>query len=160
MKKILLCSVLSFFIILVGCSSEQKNNIYGEYIFEEVSYLSLLSSSSKDGIKEMMKDSTYNIQEDLYKVQSSELNIEVVSPKYVKEEIDPDSFALFDSDYFRLSNIKSQYSIYDQDGNKTSSILFVSSNDMWITTNAHVAPNGQLVIFSIIKLSKSTISTK
>jgi len=159
MKKILLLSALALLILMVGCSNG-KDNIYGEYKLEEVSFLSPLSSSTKDSVKERMKDSTYIIQEDLFKVQSTELPIEVISPKYVKEEIDPDSFALFDSDYFRLSNIKSQYSIYDQDGNKTSSILFVSSNDMWITTNAHVAPNGQLVIFSIIKLSKSTISTK
>lgn len=154
MKKILIFSVLSLFILTVGCSSDGIDNIYGKYIFKEVSYLSPLSSSSKDSLNERMKDSTYIIQEDLYKVQTSELTIEVISPKYVKEKIDAKSLALFDTDFFRKNNIKSQYSIYDQDGNKTTSILFVSPNDLWISTNTNVAPNGQLMIFYIFKLSK------
>lgn len=101
-----------------------------------------------------MKDSTYLIHEDLYKVQTSELTIEVNSPKYVKEKIDMESLTLFNTDFFKKNNIKSQYSIYDQDGNKTTSILYVSSNDMWISTNTNVAPNGQLMIFYIFKISK------
>lgn len=153
MKKILLLSVLSLFIMMVGCSSEGKDNIYGEYNFEEVSYLSPLSSSLVDSLKERMKDSKYIIQEDLFKVQTSEFTIEVISPKYVKEEINPDSLALFDTNFFRKNNIKAQYSIYDQDGNITNSILFVSPNDLWIATNTNIAPNGQLVIFYIFKLS-------
>ena len=153
MKKILLFSALSLFIIMVGCSSDEKNNIYGEYVFEEVSYLSPISSMSKDGLIENMKDSKYSIQEDLFEVQSSGLNIEVVSPKYVKEEIDDDSFAIFDVNFFKMNNIKSQYSIYDKDGNKTNSMLFASPNDLWISTNTNVTPNGQLAFFNIIKLS-------
>lgn len=154
MKKIFIFSVLSLFILTVGCSSDGKDNIYGEYIFEEVSYLSPLSSSTKDSLNERMKDSTYLIHEDLYKVQTSELTIEVNSPKYVKEKIDMESLTLFNTDFFKKNNIKSQYSIYDQDGNKTNSILYVSSNDMWISTNTNVAPNGQLMIFYIFKISK------
>jgi hypothetical protein len=155
MKKILLFSVLSLFIILVGCSSDGKDNIYGEYIFEEVSYLSPISSSLKESLNERMKNSTYLIQEDLYKVQSSEVNIEVISPKYVKEKIDADSLALFDTNFFRMNNIQSQYSIYDQKDNRTNSMLFVSPNDIWIAINTNVAPNGQLVIFYLFKLSNN-----
>lgn len=153
MKKILLFSVLSLFILTVGCSSDGKDNIYGEYKLEEVSFLSPLSSSTKDSVKERMKDSTYIIQEDLFKVQSTELPIEVISPKYVKEEVDTESLAMFDTDFFRKNRIKAQYSIYDHDGNKIKSILYVSSDDLWIATNINVAPNGKLVIFYIFKLS-------
>lgn len=155
MKKILLFSVLSLFIMMVGCSNDGKDNIYGEYIFEEVSYLSPISSSLKESLNERMKNSTYTIQEDLYKVQSSEVNIEVISPKYVQEKIDADSLALFDTNFFRMNNIQSQYSIYDQDGNRTNSMLFVSPNDIWIATNTSVAPNGQLMIFYIFNLSNN-----
>lgn len=153
MKKILLFSVLSLFILTVGCSSDGKDNIYGEYKLEEVSFLSPLSSSTKDSVKERMKDSTYIIQEDLFKVQSTELPIEVISPKYVKEEVDTESLAMFDTDFFRKNRIKAQYSIYDHDGNKIKLILYVSSDDLWIATNINVAPNGKLVIFYIFKLS-------
>lgn len=154
MKRILLFSVLSLFILTVGCSSDGKDNIYGEYKLEEVSFLSPLSSSTKDSVKERMKDSTYIIQEDLFKVQSTELPIEIISPKYVKEEVDTESLAMFDTDFFRKNRIKAQYSIYDQNGDKTKSLLFVSPNGLWIATNNTVAPNGQLVIFYIFKLSK------
>lgn len=156
MKKALLLSVLSLLIMTVGCSGDGKDNIYGEYIFKEVSYLSPISSSLIDSFTERRKDTTYIIHEDLFKVQSSEVNIEIVSPKYVKENIDLDALALVDTDFFRINHIKSQYFIFDQKGNKTSSILFASSSDLWIATNTTVAPNGQLVIFDLIKLSKIT----
>lgn len=153
MKKILLLSALSLMILMVGCS-DGKDNIYGEYKLDEVSFLSPLSSSTKDSVKERMKDSTYIIQEDLFKVQSTELPVEVISPKYVKEEVDTESLAMFDTDFFRKNRIKAQYTIYDQDGIKIKSILYVSSDELWIATNINVAPNGQLVIFYIFKLSK------
>jgi len=153
MKKILLFSVLSLFIVMVGCNSNGKNDIYGEYTFEEVSYLSPISSMLKDTLKENMKDGKYIIQKDLYKVQSSELNIEIVSPKYVKEEIDMDSLIIFETDFFRMNNIKSRYYIYDKDGNKTNSVLFVSPNDLWISTRTNLTPDGQLIVFNMIKLS-------
>lgn len=156
MKKILLFSVLSLFMMMIGCSSDGKDNIYGEYNFKEVSYLSPISSSLIGSFTERRKDTKYIIREDLFKVQSSEVNLEVVSPKYVKEKITLNAFALVDTDFFRMNHIKSQYFIFDQKGNKISSILFASPNDLWIATSTHVAPNGQLVIFDIIKLSKIT----
>lgn len=154
MKKIVVLTVVSLLIFMAGCSSDEKNNIYGEYVFEEVSYVAPLSSMSKDGIKDSMKGSKYSIQEDLFTVQSSELQIEVVSPKYVKEEIDMDSLTIFETDFFKMNNIKLQYSIYDKDGNQTRSLLFASPDDLWIATNTNVTPDGQLIIFSIIRLSK------
>lgn len=156
MKKIFLFSVLSLLIITVGCSSDGKDNIFGEYVFKEVSYLSPISSSLIDNFAERRKDTIYIIHEDLFKVESSELNIEVVSPKYVKENINLNALALFDTDFFRTNHIKSQYSILDQNGNKTRSLLFASSTELWIATNTSVAPNGQLVIFDLIKLAKTT----
>ncbi|MDR7855372.1 hypothetical protein [Tissierella sp.] len=155
MKRVLMLTVgLVLLVFLVVCSSESEKNIYDVYTFDEVSYLSPLSSSTKDYVNSQMEETIYAIKEDLFKIESTEYTVEFTSPKYVKEEISKESSLLSDVYTFIGSDVDYQYSIYDNDGNKSKWRLYVSSDSLWIATYNDSTANGSEVIMYIYRLSK------
>lgn len=155
MKRVLiLTAVLVSIVFLVACSSESEKNFYDVYTFDEVSYLSLLSSSTKDYVNNQMQGAKYTIKEDLFKVESTDYIVEFTSPKYVKEEISKESSILSDVYTFIGSDVDYQYTIYDKDGNKTKWRLYVSSDSLWIGTYNDNTADGSEVIMYIYRLSK------
>ena len=155
MKRVLILTVgLALLVFLVACSSESEKNFYDVYTFDEVSYLSPLSSSTKDYVNSQMEEAKYTIKEDLFKVESTDYTVEFSSPKYVKEEISKETSLLSDVYTFIGSDVEYQYSIYDKDENKTKWRLYVSSDNLWIATYNDNTVNGSEVIMYIYKLSK------
>lgn len=106
MKRILMLTVgLMVLVFLSGCSSGGEQNIFGEYTLEEVSYLSPLSSSTKDYVNSQMEETKYTIKDDLFKIESTDYTVEFSSPKYVKEEISNESSVLSDVHTFIGSDV-------------------------------------------------------
>lgn len=154
MKRILILMAAFILLILSGCSSKSEQSIFGEYEFEEVSYLWPLSSSTKNSINRQMEGSKYIINEDLFKIESEGYTVEYSSPKYVKEKISDESTMLSDVKTFIGNDVEYQYTIYDEYENKTMWRLYVSSNDIWIGRYNDRTKNGSEVIVYIYKLAK------
>lgn len=150
--------VLILGIILFGClscrSSSDKQNFYGTYTFNEVSYLSSLSSSSISYLSENMAETEYTIKANIFKIKSKDNTTEISSPKYVKEEIPSNVTPLSDVRAFIGNDVKCQYSIYDKDGNKTKWRLYASTDCLWIASYIDNTANGSETIMYIFKLSK------
>lgn len=137
---------LILLIFLSSCSDSDKQDFYGTYTFEKVSYLSPLSSSTIDYMNERMAGTKYIIESDLFKIEDTDKIVEISSPNYVKEEIQND---LSPSD-----DVKYQYTIYSRDGNKTNLRLYASSDSMYIASYVDNTADGSEIIMSIFKLSK------
>lgn len=134
--------------------SSGEQTIYGTYTFEEVSYLSPLSSSNKDYVNDQMKGTKYNIEEDLFKIESTSYTEEVSFPNYVKEEIPSDPSIFSDVYTFIGNDVDYQYTIYDKDGSRTKWRLYISSDSLWVGTYVDNTASGSEIIMNIYKLSK------
>lgn len=120
-------------IFLSGCSSGDEQNIYSVYTFEEVSYLSPLSSVTKDYVNDQMEETKYTIKEALFKTESTDYStVEFSSPKYKKGEISNELSVFADVYTFIGSDVDCEYTIYDKDGSKTKWRLYISSDSLWI----------------------------
>ncbi len=149
----ILIIILVSLVFLFGCSSSDQS-IYGTYTFDEVSYLSALSSSTKDYVNSQRKGTKYIITEDLFKIDSTDYTFELSSPEYVKEEIPSDPSILSDVHTFIGNYVDYQYTIFDNDGSRTKWRLYVSSDNLWICTYIDNTADGSEVIMDIYKLSK------
>lgn len=155
MRRALMLTVgLLLFVFLTSCNSGGEQNIYGIYTFDEISYLSPLSSSTKDYVNSQMEETRYTIKKDLFKIDSTDKTVEFCSPKYVKEEISSETSVLSDVYTFIGSDVDYQYTIYDKDENKTNWRLYVSSDYLWIGTYADNTADGSEIIMDICRLSK------
>lgn len=144
---------LILLVYLTGCSREVQH-IYGTYTFEDVNYLSPLSSSTIDYVNSQMEETKYTIKEDLFKIESTEYTVEFSSPKYIKEEIPNDITLSSDIDTLISDDVDYQYTIYDKDGNRTKWRLYVSSDFLWIGTYIDNTADGSEIICDIYKLTK------
>lgn len=153
MKKILIIiPALILIVCLYCCSTAKKYNFYGTYTFKEVSYLSLLSSSSIDYINEQMAGTKYIIGTDSFRIEYKENNIEIISPKYVIEEIPGKSSLIPDVHSIVGKGVKYQYTIYNKDGSKTGWRLYVSSDYIWVAR--YITAGDIETILEIDKISK------
>lgn len=149
----MLTTVLFLLVFLSGCSRVNEQDFFGLYTFKEVSYLSPLSSATKDSVNKQMKGSKYTIKENLFKIESTGYTVEYSSPKYVKEEI-PEESTLFSDVYsFLGKDVEYQYTIYNEYENKTMWRLYVSSDSVWIAKYSDT-PGGSEIIMYIYKLSR------
>ena len=139
---------------IVGCSNKDKQNFYGAYAFEKVSYLSGLSSSTVDYVDEKMAGTEYAIKADLFKIESADNTVEISSPNYVREEIPNDFSILSDVRGFIGNEAECQYTICKKDGSKTHLRLYVSSDSLWIASYADNTADGSEIIMYIYKLSR------
>lgn len=154
MRRMLMLTVgLMVLVFLSGCSNGCEQSIYGVYTFEEVSYLSPLSSATKDYVNSQMEETKYTIKKTLFKIESTNYTVEFSSPKYVKEEISNESSVLMDVYTFIGSDVDYQYTIYDKDGNKTKWRVYVSSDCLWISTYVDNTSDGSEIIMDIYRLS-------
>jgi len=156
MKRVLLTLIVVLIsLVCLSCSSNSDNqDFYDTYTFEEVSYLSLLSSATIGYINERMAGTKYTIEADLFKIESADNTIEISSPNYVKEEIQNDLSALYDLHTLNDNEVEYQYTICNKDGNKTNLRLYVSSDFLWIASYADNTSDGSEIIMSIYKLVK------
>ena len=152
MKKIYLLIML--FVFLVGCGNTDIENLYGEYYFEEVSYLSFFSSSTSEYLETKMERTKYIVEENLFKIELLDNISEISNPNYVGEEIPSDSEILADIGNILGNDIEYQYSIYSKNGDKTYLRLYVSSDSIWIASYADNTADRSEIIMYIYKLSR------
>lgn len=158
MKRILLL-ITAFasiiFIIFLFCNGNaDKQNFHGTYTFDELVYLTGLSSSTVDYANKTRADTKYTIEAELFKIESNYINIEVSNPDYVNEDVQFDSFLLlFNEHIIQDYGFKYQYDIKDKDGNKINWKLYISPEHLFIASY-HNSPNGSEIIWEIAKLSK------
>jgi len=156
MKKkvriLLLTAGLILIVCLYCCSIAKKHSFYGTYKFKEVSYLSLLSSSTIDYANEQMSGTKYIIGTDSFRIEYKENNIEIISPKYVIEEIPEKSPLLPDVHSIVGKGVKYQYTVYNKDGSKTGWRLYVSYDNIWVAK--FITTGDKETIMEIDKLSK------
>lgn len=153
-KGFILIAVLVSLVCLFFYSNSAKQDFYGTYTFEKVSYLSLLSSSTIDYINERMAGTKYTIEADLFKIDSAGNIVEIISPNYVKEEIQNGLPKLYDVHTLNGNEVEYQYTIYNKDGKKTNWRLYVSSDNLWIASYVDNTANGSEIIMFVYKLSK------
>ncbi|MDP4088791.1 MAG: hypothetical protein Q8930_05910 [Bacillota bacterium] len=161
MKKVLILIAGFIALILFGvCSYNPKNDFYGTYNFEKVSFLSPLSSSTIDYANEKRKGTRYTIEADIFKIEAADHVVEINSPKYVKEEVHvdsskaPDFSALSGTKALIENKIKYQYTIYNKDGGKTHWRLYYSSKGLWIASYVDNTADGSEIIMELCKLTK------
>lgn len=155
MKRVFILIAGLILLFCLSCNrNSDKQDFYGTYTFDKVSYLSPLSSSTIDYMNEQMAGTKYTIEADLFKIQTSDNTVEISSPNYVKEEIQNDLYALYDVHASIGDEVKYQYTIYKKDGNKTNWRLYVSSDNMWIASYVDNTANGSEIIMYIYKLLK------
>lgn len=157
MKRVVLLIVgffLIIFLIFLSCNGNaDKQDFYGTYTFDELIYLTAFSSSLIDSVNELRAGTKYIIEKDLFKIESKDINVEISSPGYVKEEVQPVSSPLFDGDILQDNGVKYQYDIKDKDGNKTKWRLYVSHECLFVASY-HNSAYGLEIIWEIAKLSK------
>lgn len=148
---IIICLILLFGI--VGCTDNDKQVFYGKYIFEEVSYLSPLSSSTRDYLNKQMEETIYTINEDLFKIESNNMHktVEISSPNYIEAEIPNNVTKFSDIRSFLGKDVKYQYTI-----GLSHKRLYVSSDSIWIASYVDNTADGSEIIMDIFKLSKIT----
>ncbi len=157
MKRVVLLIVgfvsIILLIFLSSIGNADKQDFYGTYTFDELIYLTGLSSSSLDYANKTMADTKYTIEADLFKIDGKDFNVEISSPSYVKGEVQFNSSPLFDDHILQDHWIKYQYDIKDKDGNKTKWRLYVSPECLFVAF-FHNSAYGSEVIWEIVKLSK------
>lgn len=160
MKRVVLLIVgfvsiifLIFLIFLSYNGNGDKQDFYGTYTFDELIYLTAFSSSLMDSVNESRAGTKYTIETDMFKIESKDFNVEISSPSYVKEDVQPVSSPLFDGHILQDNGVKYQYDIKDKDGNKTKWKLYVSPEYLFVASY-HNSAYGSEVIWEIAKLSK------
>jgi hypothetical protein len=157
MKRVVLLIVgfvsIIFLIFLFCNGNADKQNFYGTYTFDELIYLTAFSSSLIDSVNESRAGTKYTIETDLFKIESNDFNVEISSPSYVKEDVQPVLSPLFDGDILQDNGVKYQYDIKDKAGNKTKWRLYVSPECLFVASY-HNSAYGSEVIWEIAKLSR------
>lgn len=155
MKRVFILIVgLISLVCLSCCSISDKQDFYGTYTFEKVSYLSPLSSCTIDYVNELMAGTKYTIEADLFKIESEGNTVQISSPNYVKEKIQSDLSALYDIHTLDVNEVEYQYTVCNKDGDKTNWRLYAFSDYLWIASYVDNTANGSEIIMSIYKLSK------
>jgi hypothetical protein len=154
-----LIAVLILLLCLSVFSSKDKQDFYGVYTFDKVSYLPPESSSTIDFVNKYFKGCKYTIEPDLFKIEYPDHALEIKSPNYVEEAIPVNEIETVRSSIGN-DEIVTQYTIYNNDGYKTSWRLYVSSDCVCIALYQDERPvimqkQGKYYInMSIYKLSK------
>lgn len=156
MKRIPKLVVLPVLIVLLlsGCSSGNRQDIFGVYEFKEVAYLSPIISATKEALNRNLKGTKYTIREDLFKVESNGYTVEYSSPKYVKEELGSNETSISGGYTYSIEDAEHQYTVYDKYENKTGWRLYVSKDRLWISQYNDNTKNGSEIIMYIYELSE------
>jgi hypothetical protein len=157
MKKniFLLALIFLFPNSLLGCSNDMK--ISGKYKFDEIIYLSYLSSSTKDYINKNMEGTVYTINKDSFEIVSSENHYEISKPIYKRKKMDDDLIQVFNDSILGTLSIseykeKYQYSIYNKQNKKMNFYLYSMDDELWIASYTDNTTNNAEIIMSIYKL--------
>lgn len=152
-KSIFLICLLAFNI--VGCGRKDILDIAGEYKFDSVKYLSMLSSASKDYIEEKAIGDTYSISNDGIIITSVYNPYEYSDIRFEKVKLENDYIEVF-GDFERISldgyHEKYQYNIYDKENNLLNIRFYYIDKELWLSHFNNLMKSN--VTFDILKLMK------
>ena len=151
-----LISVLLIFTTLSGVA-DGGSDIYGNYEYQNLFFLSLLSSSTWDYHQEQMQHTRVTIECDLFSVADG--NFRVIDPVYEKQEMDPSQMDAFKRAIWTTDdNVPIfpdfRYMVLDAIGNKVGYYLYTSGNTLWIAKYVDNTNQNQDVITYIYSLEK------
>lgn len=158
-RKILFIIVTLLATLILGCNNTKRGEIYGKYKFNDVIYLSSLSSSSIDYIKDNMLKAEYNIEKDNFKIISNEVNYEISKPIYKKKKMNEDMEKAFSESVLNAVSIKSykdkyQYTILNSENVKTNFYIYSLDDEVWIGYYVDNTADNSDILMYIYKLEK------
>jgi hypothetical protein len=138
-------------------NSDNDNAILGEYEFDNIIYLSPLSSSTIDYMEESMKGTEYIISKDTFEITSSVNSYIILEPIYEKKEMKEEMIRAFSNAELETIALdaykeKYQYSIYDKDNNKINFYLYAMDGELWLASYVDNTANNAEIIMYIYKL--------
>lgn len=150
-----------FFILIIllsffdGCSNE--NSIFGNYEFKDIIFLSPVSSSTVDYMKDKSMGTKYTIQKDIFKIISTENQYEILNPTYIKEKINNEiiqsfNFGVFNSVSIEEYKEKYRYTIYTKNNQKSNYYIYSLDNELWIASYVDNTANKKDLIMYIFKI--------
>ena len=151
-----LIGILLLFTVISGFA-DNGSDVYGNYEYQDLIFLSLLSSSTWDYHQEQMQHTRVTIECDLFSVADGSFRI--VNPTYEKHEMDRaqmDAFkrALWMTDESVPISPDFRYVVLDADGNKAGYYLYASGSSLWVAKYVDNTNDNQDVITYIYSLEK------
>jgi len=139
---------------MVGCRINGKPDLFGEYDFKEVDYLSLLSSSSVDFLENEMEGTKFLVEENLFKIELDDNIFEIIEPNYIKEDIPSNPGAMLDIRKILDGEAEYQYTIYSKEGEKTYKRLYTSQDSIWLASYVDNTADGSEIFLYVYQLSR------
>jgi hypothetical protein len=149
-------AVLILFISLglIGCGDNGMKDLYGTYVFEEVSYISPLSSSSENSLTQRMKGTEYVVRADLFSIGYADDPVEINMPVYKKDEPFKDLSLISDIGHSFDEKVKYQYTVYTKNDEAVHQRLYVSQDHLWIASYADNTADGSEIIMYIYMITR------
>ena len=156
MKREIVILFTLLFIIMISVIF-RKNNIYGNYTFDDLIILSPLSSWTNDYYIEKNEETQYIIQKKYFKILFQDgQNFEIKNPLYKKEEMNEALINKFNTavtNKISLKNYKEKYQITIYNINNENSIhtfrLFLLDDEIWLALYYNIDED---IIAEIVKL--------
>jgi len=126
--------------------------------FDELLYLSPLSSSTFDYAENRMKDTKVTFYSELFKIDySNEDDYEILQPKYTEEEMTDDMIRAFGKSTMEKVSIseykaKYRYTIFTNDNQKTNFCFYVMDGQLWLSSYADNTADKSEITMYIWKL--------
>lgn len=157
-KKIYILLLIFSINSLIGCGSKNKE-IYGTYTFDSPIYISSLSSTSIENIKEQNKQTKYRITQDVFEIISTDNKYKISNPKYDKKEMDESLIKEFNTAVFNAVSIseykeKYKYTIYNEKNQKIKYYLYLMDSEIWIASYINNNVSNTDIIYDIYKIKK------
>jgi hypothetical protein len=156
MKKSAISILFLTFLLfgLIGCGDDGMKDLYGTYIFEEVSYISPLSSSFENSITERMTGTEYIVGADLFRIGYADDPVEINMPVYKKEKPFKGLNMISDIGPSFDEKVIYQYTIYTKNDTAIHQRLYVSQDHLWIASYTDNTADGSEIIMHIYMITR------
>lgn len=148
-------SLLAF--LINGCVNKGTLDIAGEYKFDGIIYLSMLSSATKDFREGKSKGDTYHISSDGIIIESVNNPYEYSNVVFQKEKLEIDYIKVFGNiDPLSIEDYqeKYQYNIYDNENKLLNIRFYLLDGELWFSHFVNNTADKSEIIFDILKLTK------
>lgn len=125
-RKLKVFLSILFALLITGC--QDSSIFYGEYVFDQIIYLSPELSSSIEKEAAILQEKQFIIQKDMFTIQDS---ISITNPIYQKEDF---SSAIFDkkTTFWQSENFQEQYLILMEQGEETGHVLYLGQDRIYV----------------------------
>lgn len=131
----------------------------GTYGFDQLLYLSPLSSSTFDYAENQMKGTQFTIGKELFEIDFPKGdNYKLEDPVYTKAEMTADMIQAFENSTMGKVSIseykeKYRYDIYTKDNQKTNYCIYIMDNQLWLASYADNTADKSEITMNLWKLN-------